>query len=90
MGQWVDGSVGQIGKWVDGSVLSNGSVGQMGRFLCASHVSWLSRYLTTILRLSYDNVKVVIDLRPMSNLYKTSYSDARLSSVRFTCEIVIR
>jgi len=85
MGQWVDGSV---GRWVSGSMGQwvkwfSGSMGQCCQmcqwvkwvaFLCASHVSWLSRYLTTILRQSYDNVKVVIDLRPMSNLDKTSYN----------------
>jgi len=32
-----------------------------------------AKYLTTALRLSYDNAKVTIDLRQMTNLHKTSY-----------------
>jgi len=30
--------------------------------------AWFTKYLTTILRLSYDNAKVTINLRRMSNL----------------------
>ena len=37
------------------------------RTLCTS-VSWFSKYLTTILRLPYDNAKLTIDLRRTSNL----------------------
>jgi len=36
-----------------------------------------TKYLTTILRLSYDNVKVTIDLRRMSNLQKHPTKGAR-------------
>jgi len=36
-----------------------------------------TKYLTTILRLSYDNVKVMIDLRRMSNLQKHPTKGAR-------------
>jgi len=32
-----------------------------------------TKYLTTILRLSYDNAEVTIDLRRTSIVYKTSY-----------------
>ena len=30
--------------------------------------AWFTKYLMTVLRLSYDNAKVTVDLRRMSNL----------------------
>ena len=37
-----------------------------------------TKYLTTVLRLSYDNAKVTIDLRRTSNFTKHLTKDARL------------
>ena len=49
----------------------------------------LTKYLTTILRLSYDNATVTINLRRMSNLQNISRWMESFSLVRFTCKIVI-
>ena len=47
-----------------------------------------TQYLTTILRLSYDNAKVTIDLRRTSNLQDISRRTQGFSCVRFTCKVV--
>ena len=47
-----------------------------------------TKYLTTILRLSYDNAKVTIDLRRTSNLQNILRRTQGFSSVQFTCKIV--
>jgi len=47
-----------------------------------------TKYLTTILRLSYDNAKVTIDLRRTSNLQNILRMNARLFWVRFACKVV--
>ena len=41
-----------------------------------------TKYLTTILRLSYDNAKVTTDLRRMSTIYETSY-EGRKAFLRY-------
>ena len=50
----------------------------------------LTRYLTTIIRLSYNNAKVTIDLRRTSNLQNIlrRTQGFGFSSIRFTCKIV--
>jgi len=48
-----------------------------------------TKYLTTILRLSYDNAKVTINLRRTSNLQNSLQWMESFSWVRFTCKIVI-
>ena len=51
-----------------------------------------TKYLTTIIRLSYDNAKVTIDLRRTSNLQKHATQDARLflGTIHLqTCKIVL-
>jgi len=47
-----------------------------------------TKYLTTILRLSYDNAKVTIDLRRTSNLQNILRRTQGFSYVQFTCKIV--
>jgi len=47
-----------------------------------------TKYLTTILRLSYDNAKIAIDLRRPSNLPNILQRIQGFSWVRFTCKIV--
>ena len=47
-----------------------------------------TKYLTTILRLSYDNAKVTIDLRRTSNLQNILRRAQGFSYVRFTCKVV--
>ena len=47
-----------------------------------------TQYLTTMLRLSYDNAKVMIDLRRTSNLPNTLRSTQKFSWGRFTRENV--
>jgi len=47
-----------------------------------------TKYLTTILRLSYDNAKVTIDLRRSSNLRNILRRTQGFSYVQFTCKIV--
>ena len=47
-----------------------------------------TKYLTTILRLSYDNAKVTIDLRRTSNLQNIIRRAQGYSWVRFTCKVV--
>ena len=37
-----------------------------------------TKYLKTVLRLSYDNAKVTIDLRRTSNLQKKSYEESKV------------
>jgi len=44
--------------------------------------AWFTEYLTTILRLSYDNAKVTIDLRLTSNLQNISPADLWRCAVR--------
>ena len=46
-----------------------------------------TKYLTTILRLSYDNGKVTIDLRRTSNLQNILRRAQGFSWVRFTCKV---
>jgi len=46
-----------------------------------------TKYLTTILRLSYDNAKVTIDLRQASNLQNILQRTRGFSWVRFTRKI---
>ena len=45
---------------------------------------------TTVLRLSYGDAKVTIDLRQMSILQKPLTKNAGLSSVRLTCSDSVR
>jgi len=47
-----------------------------------------TKYLTTILRLAYDNAKVTIDLRRTSNLQNILWRAQGYSWVRFTCKVV--
>ena len=47
-----------------------------------------TKYLTTILRLSYDNAKVTIDLRQTSNLQNILRRTQGFSYVQLTCKIV--
>jgi len=47
-----------------------------------------TKYLMTILRLSYDNAKVMIDLRRTSSLQNILRREQGFSHVRFTCKIV--
>ena len=47
----------------------------------------LTEYLTTVLRLSYDNAKVTIDLRRTSNLQNVLRRTRGFSEARFTCKI---
>ena len=47
-----------------------------------------TKYLTTILRLSYDNAKVTIDLRQTSHSQNILRRTQGLSQVQFTCKIV--
>jgi len=47
-----------------------------------------TKYLTTILRLSYDNAKVTIDLPRTSNLRNILRKTQGFSYVQFTCKIV--
>jgi len=47
-----------------------------------------TKYLATILRLSYDNAKVTIDLRRTSNLQNIQRRAQGFSSVRFTRKVV--
>ena len=47
-----------------------------------------TKYLTTILRLSYDNAKVTIDLRRTSNLQNVLRRTEGFSEARFTCKVV--
>ena len=47
----------------------------------------LTEYLTTILRLSYDNAKVTIDVRRTSNLQNVLRRTRGFSEARFTCKI---
>jgi len=47
-----------------------------------------TKYLTTVLRLSYDNAKVTIDLRRTSNLQNILRKMQSFSSVGSTCKIV--
>jgi len=47
-----------------------------------------TKYLTTILRLSYDNAEVTIDLRRTSNLRNILRMAQGFSQVRFTCKVV--
>jgi len=47
-----------------------------------------TKYLTTILRLSYDNAKVTIDLRRTSNLQNVLRRTQGFSEARFTCKVV--
>jgi len=47
-----------------------------------------TKYLTAILRLSYDNAKVTIDLRRTSNLQNVLRRTRRFSEARFTCNVV--
>jgi len=48
----------------------------------------LQKYLTTILRLSYDNAKVTSDLRRTSSLPNILWRTQGFSWVRVTCKIV--
>ena len=48
-----------------------------------------TKYLTTVLQLSYDNVKVTTNLRRTSNLQNVLQWMENFSSVRFTCKIVM-
>jgi len=56
--------------------------------LCISGARF-TKYLTTILRLSYDNATVTINLRRTSNLQNSSQWMESFSWVRYTCKIVI-
>jgi len=47
-----------------------------------------TKYLTTILQLSYDNDNVTIDLRRTSKVQNILRRTQGFSYVRFTCEIV--
>jgi len=47
-----------------------------------------TKYLTTILRLSYDNAKVTIDLRRTSNLQNVLRRTLGFSEARFTRKVV--
>jgi len=47
-----------------------------------------TKYLTTILRLSYDNAKVTTDSRRTSNLQNILQKSQGFSWVRLTCKIV--
>ena len=47
----------------------------------------LTEYLTTVLRLSYDNAKVTIDLRRTSNSLNVLRRTRGFSEARFTCKI---
>jgi len=47
-----------------------------------------TKYLTTILRLSYDNAKVAIDLRLTSNLQNVLQRTQSFSEARFNCKVV--
>ena len=47
-----------------------------------------TKYLTTILRLSYDNAKVTIDLRRTSNLQNVLRRTQGFSEARFNCKVV--
>ena len=47
-----------------------------------------TKYLTTILRLSYDNAKVTIDLRRTSNLQNVLRRTQGFSEARFACKVV--
>ena len=48
-----------------------------------------TKYLSTNLRLSYDNAKVMIDLRWTSNLLSISRRMEGFSQVRLTCRIIV-
>jgi len=54
---------------------------------CTS-AAWFTKYLMTILLLSYDNAKVTIDLRRTSNLQNILQEKQGFSYVRFICKIV--
>jgi len=54
---------------------------------CASGARF-TKYLTTILQLSYDNAKVTIDLRRTSNLQNVLRRTRGFSEARFTCKVV--
>jgi len=61
---------------------------------CSQHIDWpgtrFTKYLTTILRLSYDNAKVTIDLRRTTNLpsYEWSKAFLRYDSLERSSETV--
>jgi len=55
---------------------------------CAEPRARFTKYLTTILRLSYDNAKVMIDLRQTSHSQNILRRTQGFSRVQFACKIV--
>ena len=70
-------------------VFNDGLCSASSHFVSRTSAAWFTNYPTIMLRLSYDNVKVTIDLRRTSNLLNILRRAQGFSWLQFTCKIAI-